>query len=90
MGHITIGFKVCDKDAVDPITKRNILNDDDDDGPNLQSGKFCFPVAMVLAKDDKQTYNKNLRDIFEEVDKLRNECSQNVNGCFSILPSRRI
>jgi hypothetical protein len=71
-GHITIGFKVCDKDAVDPITKKYIFNDDDD-GPNLQSGKFCFPVAMILAKDDKQTYNKYLRDIFEEVDKLRNE-----------------
>jgi hypothetical protein len=71
-GHITIGFKVCDKDAVDPITKKYIFNDDDD-GPNLQSGKFCFPVSMILAKDNKQTYNKYLRDIFEEVDKLRNE-----------------
>jgi hypothetical protein len=28
---------------------------------------------MILAKDDKQTYNKKLRDIFEDVDKLRNE-----------------
>jgi hypothetical protein len=28
---------------------------------------------MILAKDDKKTYNKYLRDISEEVDKLRNE-----------------
>jgi hypothetical protein len=72
MGHITIGFKVCDKDAMEPIMKKYIFNNDDD-GPNFQSGKFCFPVAMKLAKDDKQTYNKYLRDIFEEADKLRNE-----------------
>jgi hypothetical protein len=72
MGDITIGFKVCDKDAVDPITKRKIFNNNDD-GPNLQSGKFCFPIPMILAKDDKQTYNKYLRDIFEEVDKLISE-----------------
>jgi hypothetical protein len=71
-GHISIGFKVCGKDAVDPITKRKILNDDDD-GPNLQSGKFCFPVAMIFAKDDKQTNNTYLWDKFEEADKLRNE-----------------
>jgi hypothetical protein len=67
-----IGFKVCDKDAVDPITKKIIFNDDDD-GPNIQSGKFCFPVAIILAKDGKKTNNNYLRDIFEEVDKLRNE-----------------
>jgi hypothetical protein len=71
-GHITIGFKVCDKDAVDPSTKQKIFNEDDD-SPNLQSGKFCFPVAMIFAKYDKQAYNKYLRDIFEKVDKLRNE-----------------
>jgi hypothetical protein len=53
-GHIYIGFKVCYKDAVDPITKQKICNDDDD-GPNLQSGNVCSPVAIILAKDDKQT-----------------------------------
>jgi hypothetical protein len=44
-GYITIGFKVCDKDAVDPVTKQKIFNDDDD-GPNLESGKFAFPLQQ--------------------------------------------
>jgi predicted nucleic acid-binding Zn-ribbon protein len=72
IGHVTIGFKICDKAARCPITKVLIFNEEKE-GPNLQSGKFCFPVAMLLAKDNKETYNKYLREIFNDVQVLRSE-----------------
>jgi hypothetical protein len=69
-GHVKIGFKICDKEAIDPITKRLIFNEDSD-GPNPQSGKLCIPISMVLAKDNKQTYDKCLQPIFDDVDNIR-------------------
>jgi hypothetical protein len=72
IGHITIGFKMCDKAARCSIMKLLIFNEEKE-GPNLQSGKFCFPVAMILAKDNKETYNKYLREIFNDVQVLRSE-----------------
>jgi hypothetical protein len=52
-GHVTIWFKICDKEAIDPITKRFIFNEDSD-GLNLQSGKLYLPLAMILAKYKKK------------------------------------
>jgi hypothetical protein len=54
---MTIGFKVCDRANRCPITKLLSFNEEKE-GPNLQSGKFLLPVAMLLAKDNKETYNK--------------------------------
>jgi hypothetical protein len=70
--HIMIGFKICDKAARCPVTKLLIFNEEKE-GPNIQSGKFCFPVSMPLAKDNKETYNKYFRDIFNDVQVLRSE-----------------
>jgi chromosome segregation ATPase len=41
IGHITIGFKMCNKAARCPIMKLLIFNEEKE-GPNIQSGKF-FP-----------------------------------------------
>jgi hypothetical protein len=71
-GHITIGFKICNKAARCPLTKLLIFNEDKE-GPNLQSGKFFFPVAVLLAKDNKDNFNKYLRDIFNDVKVLRSK-----------------
>jgi hypothetical protein len=57
IGHVTSGFKIWDKPAICPKTKLLIFNEEKE-GPNLQSGKFCFPVAMILVKDNRKTYNK--------------------------------
>jgi hypothetical protein len=43
-GHMTIGFKICDNDAIDPITGRLIYNENID-GPNLKSTKTDTPVT---------------------------------------------
>jgi hypothetical protein len=71
-GHVTSGFKICDNAARCPIMKLLIFNEEKE-GPNIQSGNFCFPVAMLLAKDNKETYYKYLRDIFNYVQVLRSE-----------------
>jgi hypothetical protein len=70
--HVTIGFIICDTAARCPIAKLLIFNEEKE-GPNLKSGKFCFPVAMLLVKDNTETYNNYLRDIFNDVQVLISE-----------------
>jgi hypothetical protein len=57
-GHLTIGFKIVDNVAVCPISGKNMFHQ----VGNMQADKWCFPILMILAKDDKATYNKYLRE----------------------------
>jgi hypothetical protein len=61
-----IGFKIVDKDDVCPISGKNIFHQ----LGNTQSDKCCFPILMILAKDDKATYDTYLREILNSVKKL--------------------
>jgi hypothetical protein len=72
MWRVASGFIVCDKADRCPLTKLLIFNEEEE-GPNLQSGKFFFPFAIILAKDNKETYNKYLRDIFNYAQLLRSK-----------------
>jgi hypothetical protein len=56
-GHLTFVFKIVDKDAVCPISGKNIFHL----LGNMQADKWCFPIFMILAKYDKATYDKYLR-----------------------------
>jgi hypothetical protein len=74
--HVTIGFKICDKMARDPVSGKFLfLNDegvsDSHHLDNMQSGAWCFPILAVVAKDNTQTYDKYLRQIFEFGKELR-------------------
>jgi hypothetical protein len=68
-GHETVGFKIVDKDATYPISGKIIFYELD----NMQSCTWCFPIMMMIAKDDKDTYDKYLRDIFKFCDRLHTE-----------------
>jgi hypothetical protein len=77
--HMTIGFKICDKRVWDPITGELIFDDNLPDGKegNIQSAEWCFPVMVILAKDNKGTYDKYFLVIFAFCDKVRNT---SING----------
>jgi hypothetical protein len=71
--HVTRAFKMTDKDAHDPLQI-------DNDGPlkrgklllpTFQSRKNAFPIASIIVKDNKSTYNKFQRHIFDFGQKLR-------------------
>jgi DNA-directed RNA polymerase subunit RPC12/RpoP len=71
--NVTCGFKMTDKEARDPL-------DIDEDEPlkrgklllsTIQSIKNDFPITSLIAKDNKSTYNKFLRHIFEFGQELR-------------------
>jgi hypothetical protein len=40
---------------------------------NMQSCNWCFPIMILIAKDDKDTYANYLRDIFRFCDRPRTE-----------------
>jgi hypothetical protein len=70
--HVTIGIKICDKCAYDPVTGELIFDENLPDGEegNMQSAERCFPVMAILAKYNKGTYDKYFRDIFAFCDKV--------------------
>jgi hypothetical protein len=49
--HVTIGFMIVDVDAIDQNTGEKVLR-------NMQSDQWCFPLMMIIAKDNKSTYKK--------------------------------
>jgi hypothetical protein len=73
--HVTLGFKICDTRACHPVTGELLFDQSKADGEkgNLQSASWCFPVIFLIAKDDKSTYEKYFREIFEFCQKLRTE-----------------
>jgi hypothetical protein len=52
-GHLTVGFKIVDKDAVCPISGKHIFREIG----NIQAGKLCFPILILIANDNKATSN---------------------------------
>jgi hypothetical protein len=67
--HMTIGFKIVNKDAIYPISGNNFFSELD----NMQSCNWCFPIMMLIAKYNKDAYGKYRRDIFKLCDRLRTE-----------------
>jgi hypothetical protein len=71
--HVTCGFKITDKDARDslhididnPLKRGKLLL------LTIQRSKNTFPITSIIAKDNKFTYNKFLRHIFEFSQELR-------------------
>jgi hypothetical protein len=88
-GHVTIGFKICGKMIIDPITGLKIFNQDKD-GPNMKSVKICFACGLFLTKEEKITYHKYLRNIFVNIKTcIRKECPSS-GGCILMWLSRKI
>jgi hypothetical protein len=82
---VAIEVKIVDKDATDPISGKNIFYELD----NMQSCNWCFPIMMLIAKDDKDTYNKYLRDAFKFCDRLHT-LKDLMSGSHSRFLTRRI
>jgi hypothetical protein len=68
-GRVTIGFKICDKEAKCPISGKYIYSE----LKNMQSSKWAYLITMLLAKDNKGTYERYIRPISEFTEKMRTE-----------------
>jgi hypothetical protein len=77
--HVTIGFKICSTRACDPITGELMFDENLPDGEegNMHSAEWCFPAMVILAKYNKGTYDKYVRDICAFCDKMR---TTGING----------
>jgi hypothetical protein len=69
MGHVTFGFKICDKEAKYPISGKYIFSE----LKNIQSIKWAYPSIMLLAKEQSDTYNKYIHPIFEFTETMRTQ-----------------
>jgi hypothetical protein len=58
--HVTLGFKICDARACDPVAGELFFDQSKAEGEegNLQSASWWLSVICIIAKDDKNTYEK--------------------------------
>jgi hypothetical protein len=82
MYFITAGFKMCDADAVEPVSKQSLCVE----GlySNVQSRNNIFPTQIMMAKEIKETYEafKSFFDFFLPwpVIKLSAEMECHISG----------
>jgi hypothetical protein len=75
-GHVTIGYKICDKREKYPVTGKYIYTNtegekDDEHMDNLQSGAWCFTILSIFAKDNTETYEEYMHPISAYCEELR-------------------
>jgi len=58
LGHVMAGFKVKDRAAVDPITKKPLFVADTGSWGKLQSRQTCFPLHLHMGTENKVKYNE--------------------------------
>ena len=69
VGHCTIGIKIVDSRAKDPITKESLFKDN----MGFQSVDLCFPVRTILAKESRSLFENQFADIFQFFRKIATE-----------------
>jgi hypothetical protein len=67
--HGTTGFKICDKEANCPISGKYIYSE----LKIIHSSKWAYPITMLLVKDNKDTYERYVRPIFEFTENMRTQ-----------------
>ena len=70
LSHTTGGFKIGDRCARCPFTKKLVLNDLE--GCNAQSRSYCFPLTIVMNKETKESFQlfEPMFHFFEDCTKL--------------------
>ena len=63
VNHITLGMKIVDKRARDPISKQIISSD----CVGFQSVSLCYPLCTILTKETKEAIFQNFKTFYEEV-----------------------
>jgi hypothetical protein len=61
VGHCTIGIKIVDSRATDPITKKSLFQDN----KGYQSVDLCFPIRTILASESRSLFENQFGDIFQ-------------------------
>jgi hypothetical protein len=68
-GHATVGFKMFHKEVKCTINGKCIFSE----LKNIQSSKWDYPIIMIPAKDNTDTYDKYIHPIFEFKELMRTQ-----------------
>lgn len=80
--HCTLGLKMCDKSAIDPLTG-NLLYASTDE-TTIQSRNNCFPLKIVFSRETKEVLEE-FRTVISDVRKLtETEHAQSELQCMPI------
>lgn len=68
VGHTTIGFKLIDSRAINPVTGNSLMDD-----IGYQSVQHCFPIRTILASEDRSLFENQFGDIYSFMRKAAEE-----------------
>jgi hypothetical protein len=73
---VSAGVKVIDLKARDPITGQLLFGES---GCNKVQSKYnCYPLHIIIAKDNKELYQTHLSQFFRDVNDLEEEYSDRL------------
>jgi uncharacterized protein CbrC (UPF0167 family) len=65
LSHVSAGVKIVDPNAKDPVSNELLFGESGHD--RVQSKFHCYPLHIIIAKDNKQLYQSHLSDFFRDV-----------------------
>ena len=86
VGHVTIGLKMVDARAVNPVTKVPLF----ENNAGYQSVDYCFPFRTAIASESDIILASVFAECYHFMRKVGMEGLKGINGDFDIMPIRVI
>jgi len=76
LSHVSAGIKIVDSRSKNPVTGEPLFGLSGHD--KVQSKFHCYPLFIILAKDNKELYQTHLSQFFTEVNQLEDEYPEGI------------
>jgi hypothetical protein len=76
LSHVSAGIKIVDSRAKDPSNGEPLFGLSGHD--KVQSKFHCYPLYIILAKDNKELYQTHLSQFFNEVNQLEEDYPEGI------------
>jgi len=76
LSHVSAGIKIVDIRSKNPLTGKPLFGRSSHD--RVQSKFHCYPLYIILARDNKELYQTHLSQFFHEVNQLEEEYPEGI------------
>jgi hypothetical protein len=77
--HVSAGIKFCDERTINPLTGRLLFGPTGFD--KLQSRNVCYPMYVIIAKDNKELYSNELTSFFGDINDFEDAHGDGLKFC---------
>jgi len=76
LSHVSAGIKFCDERTINPLSGRLLFGSTGFD--KVQSRNVCFPMYVIIAKDNKELYTTELTSFFGNLNDFEDDCGDGL------------